>query len=174
MILAEPPPGQGDIHFRIFGIPVRVHPFFWLIAVLLVIRGDPKPAQVLIWVAAMFVSILIHELGHAWLQRRYGGRPRIVLYGMGGLAISEYDDRSITGGERGLLRQRNRRISWEFHHIRSLGCQAIVRRTASPRQRCFNAAHEDCRSAGQRSIGLGGRGCGWLDRSGTTRVGRCH
>jgi membrane-associated protease RseP (regulator of RpoE activity) len=40
----------------------------------------------------VFVSILVHELGHALLQRRYGGRPRIVLYGMGGLAIGEGAD----------------------------------------------------------------------------------
>ena len=27
----EPPPTQGDLHFRLFGIPVRVHPFFWVV-----------------------------------------------------------------------------------------------------------------------------------------------
>jgi len=94
VILAEPPPSQGDVHFRLFGFPVRVNPFFWVIAVLLVIRGDPDLAAVATWVVALFVSILVHELGHAFLQRRYGGEPRIVLYGMGGLAVSSGEDRS--------------------------------------------------------------------------------
>ena len=33
----------------------------------------------------MFLSILIHELGHALAMRSYGFSPSIVLYGMGGL-----------------------------------------------------------------------------------------
>lgn len=86
MILTQPSPTQADLHFRIADIPVRVHPFFWVVALLL---GPREPAKVLVWVVAMFVSILVHELGHAVLQRRYGGRPRIVLYSFGGLAIGE-------------------------------------------------------------------------------------
>ena len=31
MLLAEPPPSQADLHFRVFGIPVRVHPWFWIV-----------------------------------------------------------------------------------------------------------------------------------------------
>jgi Zn-dependent protease len=37
----------------------------------------------------MFVSILVHELGHALLMRRFGYFPRIVMYHFGGLAIPE-------------------------------------------------------------------------------------
>lgn len=87
MILAEPPPSQADLHFRLFDIPVRIHPFFWVIAIFISIRGETPPAVVLNWVVAMFFSILIHELGHAFMQRHFGGNPRIVLHGMGGLAI---------------------------------------------------------------------------------------
>ena len=94
MILAEPAPSQGDVHFRIFGIPVRVHPFFWVISLLIGLQGDPLPVKVLLWVASMVVSILIHEIGHALIQRHFGGRPRIVLHGMGGLAICGDCDRS--------------------------------------------------------------------------------
>jgi Zn-dependent protease len=42
----------------------------------------------LLWVAVTFVSILVHELGHALAFRRYGAAPYIVLYSLGGLAIS--------------------------------------------------------------------------------------
>jgi len=95
-MLFEPPRTQGDLHFRLFDFPVRVHPFFWLIAVLLGLdmKNGTPPVQIIIWIAAMLVSILVHELGHAFLQRRYGGRAHIVLHGFGGLAISEGEDRS--------------------------------------------------------------------------------
>ncbi|QEG37036.1 site-2 protease family protein [Bythopirellula goksoeyrii] len=94
MFLAEPPASQGDLHFRVGGIPVRIHPFFWLVTLFMGMQGDPAPAAVLSWIVAVVVSILVHELGHAVLQRYYGGRPRIVLYGLGGLAICEDCDRS--------------------------------------------------------------------------------
>ncbi len=95
MILAEPAPSQGDLHFRLFGFPVRIHPFFWVVSLVMAIRGESAPpAEVLTWIVAVFVSILIHELGHAFLQRHYGGEPRIVLHGMGGLAICGDCDRS--------------------------------------------------------------------------------
>ncbi len=95
MILAEPAPTQGDLHFRLFGFPVRVHPFFWVVSLVMVIRGESTPpAEVLTWIVAVFISILIHELGHTFMQRHFGGEPRIVLHGMGGLAICGDCDRS--------------------------------------------------------------------------------
>ncbi len=95
MFLAEPPPTQGDFHFRVLGFPVRVHPFFWVISIIFGLQGaSTAPGVVLAWVVAVFVSILIHELGHALMQRHFGGRPRIILHGMGGLAICGDCDRS--------------------------------------------------------------------------------
>jgi Zn-dependent protease len=95
MILAEPPLTQADLRFRLFGIPVRVHPFFWIVALVLGVGGgEAKPVDTLLWIAVVFVSIVVHELGHAFLQRRYGGHPWITLYGMGGLASCDDCDRS--------------------------------------------------------------------------------
>ncbi len=95
MFLGEPAPTQGDLHFRLFGFPVRVHPLFWVISLLLGVGdGAADPANTLIWVAVVFVSILVHELGHTLVQRYYGGEPRIVLYSFGGLAICDDCDRS--------------------------------------------------------------------------------
>ncbi|MFN8414577.1 MAG: hypothetical protein U0Z26_19525 [Anaerolineales bacterium] len=37
----------------------------------------------------MFISILIHELGHAFAMRFYSQRSQIVLHGTGGLTIPE-------------------------------------------------------------------------------------
>lgn len=92
MLLAEPPPTQGDIHFQLAGTPVRIHPFFWLTTALLGLSSPP--AELLVWVGVVAVSILIHEFGHALAQRYYGGNPRVVLHGFGGLSICNDCDRS--------------------------------------------------------------------------------
>lgn len=88
MLLGEPPPTQADLHFRILGIPVRVHPFFWIVALLLGMGGrETRPVDALVWVVAVFVSILVHEMGHALAARAHGWQPSIVLYSFGGLAL---------------------------------------------------------------------------------------
>src|SRR5688500_3784168 len=97
MFLSEPPRSNGDLHFRVFGFPVRVHPYFWLVTAIMGLgSGDEgtAPMELLTWVGVVFVSILVHELGHAFLQRRFGGRPWITLYGLGGLASCDDCDRS--------------------------------------------------------------------------------
>jgi Zn-dependent protease len=87
MLIGEPAPTQADLHFRLFGIPVRVHPFFWIATLILGMGGRAAdPVNTLIWVAVVFVSILVHEFGHATLQRAFGGHPWITLYSFGGLA----------------------------------------------------------------------------------------
>jgi stage IV sporulation protein FB len=50
--------------------------------------------EALVWVVVTFVSILVHEFGHATMQRAYGGHPWITLYGLGGLASCNDCDRS--------------------------------------------------------------------------------
>ncbi|KKK56710.1 hypothetical protein LCGC14_3061790, partial [marine sediment metagenome] len=85
VILGEPPRTQGDLNFSLLGFPVRVHPLFWLVTLMLGARNNDVPG-LLSWIAAVFISILLHELGHAVVMRAYGYRPWITLYGMGGLA----------------------------------------------------------------------------------------
>lgn len=45
--------------------------------------------SLLVVIAVFFLSILIHELGHALAYRYFGHGARIALYWLGGLAISE-------------------------------------------------------------------------------------
>jgi Zn-dependent protease len=90
VLLGEPPRTRYDLNFSLLGIPIRVHPLFWLV-VLLLGRNLGDAGSALTWLAAVFVSILIHELGHASLMRAYGFRPWITLYGLGGQA--SYDPR---------------------------------------------------------------------------------
>ncbi|PRQ04507.1 Peptidase family M50 [Enhygromyxa salina] len=92
MFTAEPQPTKFDVHFSIGKIPVRVHPMFWLISIVfgaVAVRGASVNIFVgmALWTAAVFVSILVHELGHAITAKAYGWPPRIVLHSMGGLAI---------------------------------------------------------------------------------------
>src|SRR5207253_9310124 len=59
-VLAEPNRTPYDLNFRLFGFPVRIHPLFWLGAVLL--GGwtfDLGLEYAAIWVAVVFVSILV-------------------------------------------------------------------------------------------------------------------
>jgi len=83
-----PPPTRYDVRFTFAGIPVRVHPLFWVIAFLFGFSSS-NILYTLIWVLAIFVSVLVHELGHALAFRRYGQRSQIILHFMGGLTIPE-------------------------------------------------------------------------------------
>jgi Zn-dependent protease len=82
-----------DLNFYLFRIPIRVHPFFWIVAALLgnwVFRVWGFP-YLLIWIGCVFFSILLHELGHALTGRLFGNRPHILLLTFGGLAIGATD-----------------------------------------------------------------------------------
>lgn len=87
-LLQAPAPTRYDLNFTLAGISVRVHPLFWLLAVFLG-SGSGDILQILVWVLVVFVSILVHEMGHALAFRRYGVGSHIVLHYLGGLAIPE-------------------------------------------------------------------------------------
>ncbi|MCU0748794.1 MAG: site-2 protease family protein [Akkermansiaceae bacterium] len=78
------------IRFSIFAIPVRVEPFFW-ITLLIVGRADfaDSPDGILkiaLFMVAGFISILVHELGHAMTARKFGAYSEITLQAFGGYA----------------------------------------------------------------------------------------
>jgi stage IV sporulation protein FB len=103
-MLQEPGSSQYDLQFSFLGFPVRITWGFWVVAAVLgwswsVSLDDGSqamgldtpgaPMLLVIWTAALLLSILVHELGHALAMRMYGMRSRIVLYHFGGLAISD-------------------------------------------------------------------------------------
>ena len=89
----EPARSPYDWKFQLGPIPVRVHPWFWLLSVFLGLGGNGGAREILAWVAVVFVSILVHELGHALAMQIYGIHSRIVLYSFGGLTISDFRPR---------------------------------------------------------------------------------
>ena len=51
--------------------------------------GYENGIYLLIWVLVVFLSIFIHEMGHALAYRQFGTSCRIILYHMGGLAVAD-------------------------------------------------------------------------------------
>lgn len=75
-------------HFHIAGIPIRIEPIFWVITAILGFRLQ-EPSLIAMWVAVVLVSILVHELGHAFALKIFGQNSSIVLHGFGGLTLSQ-------------------------------------------------------------------------------------
>lgn len=73
--------------FRVFGIPVKVDPFFFITAVLigLELQHHQWLERLLIWIPLVFAGVLMHELGHAFAGRAFGLVPNINLYALGGV-----------------------------------------------------------------------------------------
>lgn len=80
-------------HLRILGVPVRVEWSFWLIAVFLGF-GAREGWLLVAWVAIVLVSVLVHELGHAFALRAFHQQPRVVLHAFGGLTYGSSAYRS--------------------------------------------------------------------------------
>lgn len=76
-------------HFSVAGIPVRVEPVFFVVAGLFGLQyAELSMSLVVAWMAVTFVSILVHELGHALTLKAFGLPSSIVLHGLGGVTIS--------------------------------------------------------------------------------------
>ncbi|MEZ5174707.1 MAG: hypothetical protein R2823_00660 [Acidimicrobiia bacterium] len=90
------------LRFRLFGIPIEIHISFLIIAVL---GPRSSVAAVSLWVGAVFIAILLHELGHGLTAKAFGARKvSITLYGLGGLT-------SFTEGEQPMSHGRSFTIS---------------------------------------------------------------
>ncbi len=74
--------------FKLFTIPIRVEPWFWVTMAFIgynVHAGKPV-VFTLVFMTAGFISILVHELGHALTVRKFGLPTEITLHGFGGYA----------------------------------------------------------------------------------------
>jgi Zn-dependent protease len=72
------------ISFRLGSFPVVVYPYFFVGAVLIGANLG-LGWQMLVWIGVVFVSVLVHELGHAVVGKMLGGQPEIHLQMLGGV-----------------------------------------------------------------------------------------
>ncbi len=84
---------SGSLRFaRLFGIDIRVHWSFFVL-VLLVAWGSDGVRQMvnwLVWIAAVFGCVLVHEIAHCVLARRRGAVVKdILLLPIGGVSQME-------------------------------------------------------------------------------------
>ena len=93
---AQPQPERipGSIGtLPIFGVPVRFHFTFVLLLIFLVFIGigdRQSGASTALYIVAIFASVLLHELGHTLVARRYGIRTiEIVMFPIGGISRPE-------------------------------------------------------------------------------------
>jgi Zn-dependent protease len=89
-----------DLRFRLFGVHVRVQPFFWLISALFgwdvtqrIPDGKTRLLFLSLWVGCVFASVLLHEFGHVVTGRLFGSDAHVVLTGFGGVAVGSSDVR---------------------------------------------------------------------------------
>jgi Zn-dependent protease len=75
---------MGSFSFRLGSIPVRVQGPFLLMTVMLGLLANKSPLSVAIFVAIFLLSVMVHELGHAFTGMAFGLRPQIDLHGIGG------------------------------------------------------------------------------------------
>jgi stage IV sporulation protein FB len=88
-VFTIPQASAYDLNFRLFRVPIRVSPFFWLIIALLGFGWlDLGFVPWLIWIACAFVSLVLHEMGHVLMGRWFGTAGQIVLHGFYGLSIN--------------------------------------------------------------------------------------
>ena len=81
-----PSGGGNGLRFPLFGFPIRIHWTFLLIAVVIGGSGpDFSVTRAAVWLVVVVVSVLVHELGHAFAARVVGAEPTIDLYALGGL-----------------------------------------------------------------------------------------
>ena len=82
---------------RLFGVPVRLHFTFIILVIFLLVAGfssDLTTLNLTLYVLALFASVVMHELGHALVARRYGIKTlEIVMFPIGGVARLERNPR---------------------------------------------------------------------------------
>jgi len=82
------------LQFRLGPFPVRIELSFLIAAALLGGLGNRSVADVASWIVLVFISVLVHELGHALVGLSQGGRPEIILQWLGGVTFPRLRSRT--------------------------------------------------------------------------------
>lgn len=70
-------------------IPIRVNPVFFFTAAIIGFINSFTFIGTIQWMGIIFISVLVHEYGHALTAKFFGQSPRIELVAFGGLTIPE-------------------------------------------------------------------------------------
>ncbi len=86
-------PGLFDISFRMFGMAVRIKPSYWIYLAIFgyFLMGVNDLWTLIAWVIAGVVTTLAHELGQVIVGRIFGYPGTVLLQGMGGGIVAEYE-----------------------------------------------------------------------------------
>jgi stage IV sporulation protein FB len=89
----EPAPTPLDVHFQLFGTPVRVSAWFWVLPGVIgaLSAACLGTGYFFLAPACFFLSILVHEFGHVFAGRYYGQDGHVVLNAFGGVAVGSTD-----------------------------------------------------------------------------------
>jgi Zn-dependent protease len=77
--------GRPIARFSVFGFPVTIDISFVVIIAILGWQPGGALRDFVVWLVAVPVAVLVHELGHAFVARSTGASPSIHLAGLGGL-----------------------------------------------------------------------------------------
>jgi len=67
-------------------ITLRIQPVFWMLVFLIAaINSDFSPIGILVWAIIIFISVVVHEFGHALTAVAFGQKAHIDLVAFGGL-----------------------------------------------------------------------------------------
>ena len=69
------------------GISLRISPIFFITAAVIGYLNTFEIYGALLWVVVIFVSILVHEMGHALFTRAFGQSAHVELTAFGGVTI---------------------------------------------------------------------------------------
>jgi tetratricopeptide (TPR) repeat protein len=92
---ASPVPGPAKgvrvdrsmLRLRVMGVPVDIRWSWLAFALVFGVLLHGVDVSLVIWVLMATIAVLVHEAGHAFVVRSYGGSPRVVLHGSGGLTF---------------------------------------------------------------------------------------
>ncbi len=100
--MQEDTPPRGSISLRLFNIPVTIYPISWIMLAILggglSISNKGEIANVLFFVVAGMLCLIVHEMGHALTGYRLtGSLPRVAIAGLGGVTYTPVIPRTRVG-----------------------------------------------------------------------------
>lgn len=88
------------VTIRLLGFPVQIQITF-LILGFFVVNSGLGFLGIVLWMATIFMSILIHELGHAMVARWFGAKVHaITIHGFGGVTVWSETTVAVRGWKR--------------------------------------------------------------------------